>query len=71
MAIDRELYQKYSGRSGDPYARMGASLAQRDANMADGDSSMWGAFRRGRRIAWIIKVLVAAAVGGSILYGLS
>lgn len=31
MAIDPMLYKKYSGRSGDPYAKMGAALAQGDA----------------------------------------
>ena len=28
MAIDPRLYEKYSGRSGDPYKRLGAALAQ-------------------------------------------
>jgi hypothetical protein len=28
MAIDPELYKKYSGRSGDPYTRLGEALAQ-------------------------------------------
>ena len=28
MAIDPLLYQKLSGRSGDPYTRMGEALAQ-------------------------------------------
>lgn len=28
MAIDPRLYEKYSGRSGDPYKRMGEALAQ-------------------------------------------
>ena len=31
MAIDPEMYKKYSGRSGDPYERLGAALAQNDA----------------------------------------
>lgn len=28
MAIDPELYKKYSGRSGDPYTRLGEALSQ-------------------------------------------
>jgi hypothetical protein len=28
MAIDPRLYEKYSGRSGDPYKRLGEALAQ-------------------------------------------
>jgi hypothetical protein len=31
MAIDPMMYKKYSGKSGDPYAKMGAALAQSDA----------------------------------------
>jgi hypothetical protein len=31
MAIDPLLYEKVSGRSGDPYSRMGAALAGSDA----------------------------------------
>ncbi len=31
MAIDPMLYEKISGRSGDPYARMGEALAGSDA----------------------------------------
>ena len=28
MAIDPRMYEKYSGRSGDPYKRLGEALAQ-------------------------------------------
>lgn len=28
MAIDPRLYEKYSGRSGDPYKRLGEALAK-------------------------------------------
>lgn len=28
MAIDPKLYEKYSGRSGDPYKRLGEALSQ-------------------------------------------
>jgi hypothetical protein len=31
MTMDPRLYQKYSGRSGDPYSRLGAALSQSDA----------------------------------------
>lgn len=34
MAIDPMMYKKYSGRSGDPYAKLGAALAQSDAHDA-------------------------------------
>lgn len=30
MAIDPKLYEKYSGRKGDPYARLGEALIQAD-----------------------------------------
>jgi hypothetical protein len=35
MAIDPKLYEKYSGRSGDPYARMGKALAQSSARASN------------------------------------
>ncbi len=34
MAIDPMLYEKISGRSGDPYARLGQALAGSDAAKA-------------------------------------
>ena len=34
MAIDPMLYEKMSGRKGDPYSRMGAALAGSDAAKA-------------------------------------
>ncbi len=43
MAIDPKLYEKYSGRSGDPYKRLGEALAagarQKQANAAAKDRS--------------------------------
>lgn len=34
MTMDPRLYQKYSGRSGDPYSRLGAALSQSDAQQS-------------------------------------
>ncbi|MCC6678791.1 MAG: hypothetical protein IT436_16790 [Phycisphaerales bacterium] len=31
MAIDPKMYEKYSGRSGDPYKRLGEALAKSSA----------------------------------------
>jgi hypothetical protein len=39
MAIDPRLYEKYSGRSGDPYKRLGEALA-RDAKIKQDRDSM-------------------------------
>lgn len=43
MAIDPRMYEKYSGRSGDPYKRMGEALAgqaaRKQATRAVGDRS--------------------------------
>lgn len=55
MAIDPRLYEKYSGRSGDPYKRLGEALAknvkakhQRDAMpkgyMGGLRTTMWPGF---------------------------
>jgi hypothetical protein len=40
MVVDPMFYKKHSGRSGDPYDRLGAALAQSDKRKADRDSEM-------------------------------
>ena len=38
MAIDPRLYEKYSGRSGDPYKRLGEALAQNAKSKQERDA---------------------------------
>ncbi|MCC6659631.1 MAG: hypothetical protein IT437_01970 [Phycisphaerales bacterium] len=50
MAIDPMLYQKYSGRSGDPYERLGKVLAQNAKAKQDRDAMPKG-FSGGMRVS--------------------
>ncbi len=38
MAIDPRLYEKYSGRSGDPYKRLGEALAKNSKAQSNRDA---------------------------------
>lgn len=49
MAIDPRLYEKYSGRSGDPYRRLGEVLAK-DAKVKQDRASMPKGFRGGMKV---------------------
>jgi hypothetical protein len=75
MAIDPMLYKKYSGRSGDPYERLGQALAQsaaqkqRNTTYRD-DAVMAGRIGNYLKIRLIISALVALAVLGAFAWGL-
>jgi hypothetical protein len=67
MAIDPMLYEKISGRSGDPYSRLGAALAGADAAQskrseakANSSSGNWFVVR------YKYQAIVGAIVGGVI-----
>jgi hypothetical protein len=49
MAIDPKLYEKYSGRSGDPYTRLGQALAK-EAKAKQSRDAMPKGFRGGIRV---------------------
>jgi hypothetical protein len=48
MAIDRRLYEKYSGRTGDPYARLGEALAKGVAEKSRREDAKYNIRMRGR-----------------------
>ena len=49
MTIDPRLYEKYSGRSGDPYKRLGEALAKSSRMKSERDGMPKG-FRGGLNI---------------------
>lgn len=51
MAIDPRLYEKYSGRSGDPYKRLGEALAKNVKHKHQRDTMPKG-FSGGMRTIW-------------------
>lgn len=55
MAIDPRLYEKYSGRSGDPYKRLGEALARSSKIKSERDAmpkGFSGGVRRGMWAPW-------------------
>lgn len=55
MAIDPRLYEKYSGRSGDPYKRLGEALARNAKIQSQRDAmpkGMRGGISRGLWAPW-------------------
>ena len=66
MAIDPRLYQKYSGRSGDPYKRLGEALAagsrQKSATQAAKDRSFSQRYTIGT-IKWRLWASAIGAIG--------
>ena len=66
MAIDPKLYEKYSGRSGDPYKRLGEALAagarQKQANAAAKDRSFSTRYTSGY-IKWRLWMSAIGAIG--------
>lgn len=53
MAIDPMLYQKLSGRKGDPYTRLGEALAK-DAKNKASRSEQRSAMGGARRLMWLM-----------------
>lgn len=53
MAIDPMLYQKLSGRKGDPYSRLGEALAK-DVKHKASRSEQRNAIGRTRRVMWLM-----------------
>jgi len=49
MTIDPRLYEKYSGRKGDPYTRLGQALAKNAKAQQERDAMPKG-FRGGLRV---------------------
>lgn len=66
MAIDPDIYEKYSGRSGDPYKRLGEALAQGAAHKqrlsAERDKSIGQ-----RRLEAKMKINIAWYIIGGII----
>jgi hypothetical protein len=52
MAIDPMMYQRLSGRSGDPYDRLGAALAKNAKAKQERDALPKGVSGGLRNIAW-------------------
>lgn len=73
MAIDPMMYKKYSGRSGDPYAKMGAALAQGDARKARREEARsrtartWVSPLERFKVAMMGWVIVAITIGFALL----
>lgn len=75
MAIDSRLYEKYSGRSGDPHARLGAALAQSSAQKsrraAAKDRTVYERHLVSTfKVHWWMSVIGSIVVGGVVLYAL-
>lgn len=66
MAIDPELYEKYSGRSGDPYKRLGEALAQGAAHKQRLSAEKGKSFAQ-RRLEAKMKFGVAWYIIGGVL----
>jgi len=61
MAIDPMMYQKMSGRSGDPYERMGQVLAQ-DAKRAKREDRTQYPTVGGGKAKWIFSIVLSLVV---------
>lgn len=72
MAIDPDIYEKYSGRSGDPYKRLGEALAQSAAHKQRLSAERDKSFTQ-RRLEARMKINIAwYIIGGAcaIVFGL-
>lgn len=75
MAIDPRLYEKYSGKSGDPYKKLGEALAQGAARKSERDAykdmSLFERRRQGRiqgkQIVAVVTVIFVLIVVYSAL----
>ena len=82
MVIDMEMYEKYSGRKGDPMDRLGAAHAQSDAASSSREERMhkikMAQRVSGPRFGWpglLIRVVmerpwVGLVIGGAVLIAL-
>jgi hypothetical protein len=69
MAIDRRLYEKYSGRTGDPHARLGEALAKSNAERSAARDRLDRSFSE-RYISSRFKVrAIISIVGALIAFG--
>jgi hypothetical protein len=62
MAIDPRMYEKYSGKKGDPSMRMGAALAQNDKAKQERDEMPKGVSGGMRTMAgpgWFMQIFYA------------
>lgn len=62
MAIDPRLYEKYSGRSGDPYKRLGEALAKNAKATQERDAmpkGVSGGFRTMSRPGFVAQIYYA------------
>lgn len=72
MTMDPRLYEKYSGRSGDPSSRLGAALSQADARKSQLAEEKEGSFTERRIRAkqkinlWWLVLVLAAMAGGAL-----
>jgi hypothetical protein len=76
MTMDPRLYEKYSGRKGDPGSRLGAALSQSDAQKsslsAQRDRSLTERHFRAKfkvQVVWALVVLALIA-GGAVVKAL-
>ena len=79
MVIDPHMYEKLSGRKGDPYERLGKALVQSDQREADRESEMhelrmaasmprrWRIFFLNPK-ATIIAIVIVAAIALAARY---
>ena len=67
MAIDPMLYEKVSGRSGDPYSRLGAALAGADAAKSKRTTEKERSYMEASLIARFKYQAIAGAVIAVIL----
>jgi hypothetical protein len=66
MTIDPRIYKKYSGRSGDPYSRMGEALAKSTARSSQLKASKDRSFSH-RYVSGAVKARLWMGIIGSIV----
>src|SRR5262245_40084746 len=64
LAIDPMLYKKYSGRSGDPYERLGAALAQSSAQKSQLKAAKEVSLRERMIVNHYKAKIVLSVIGG-------
>lgn len=69
MAIDPMMYKKYNGKSGDPYSKLGAALAQSDARASKREEQRHANRRRHTSFAEDFKAQVIGVGIVILLFG--